>query len=68
MSDEDEWDFAGDDDAKLMILAAVRYLLENASGADRGHVMAEINEIVREAGRGVSVGQSDPFADETPGG
>jgi len=26
MSDEDDWDFAGDDDAKVTIRAAIRYL------------------------------------------
>jgi hypothetical protein len=66
MSDEDDWDFAGEDDAKLMILAAVRYLLENAAAADRGDVMAEIVEIVCQAAQDLPVDQSDSFDDEAP--
>jgi hypothetical protein len=49
MSDEDDWDFAGDDDAKLTIRAAVRYLLKGAARSDRGDIVAEIIEIVRQA-------------------
>ena len=33
MSDQDDWDFAGDDDAKMTIRAAVRYLLKGAPAA-----------------------------------
>ena len=36
MSEEDDWEFAGDDDAKMTIRAAVRYLLKHATGSDRG--------------------------------
>jgi hypothetical protein len=68
MSEEDDWDFAGVDDAKLMILAAVRYLLENASASDRGEVVAEITEIVRQATQSATSGQPNPFEDEAPGG
>jgi hypothetical protein len=67
MSDEDDWDFVGEGDAKLMILAAVRYLLESASASDRGDVVIEIIEVVRQAAQGLSVGESDRFGDETPG-
>jgi len=68
ISDEDDWDFAGADDAKLMILAAVRYLLDNASASDRGDVVAEIIEVVRQAAQGLSTSQPDPFDDDVPGG
>ena len=40
MSDEYDWDFAGDDDAKVTIHAAVRYLLRSAAGSDRGDIVA----------------------------
>jgi hypothetical protein len=63
MSDQDDWDFAGDDDAKMTIEAAVRYLLKGAAGSDRGDIVLEIIEIVRQAAQG-----ADPFDDELPGG
>jgi hypothetical protein len=31
MSDDDDWDFAGPDDAKLTIRAAIRYLLKGTT-------------------------------------
>ena len=68
MSDEDDWDFAGDDDAKVTIRAAVRYLLKGAPGSDRGDIVAEIIEIVREAAHGLPPQRSDPFDDDAPGG
>jgi hypothetical protein len=68
MSDEDDWDFVDDEDAKLTILAAVRYLLKNTAGSDRGDIVVEIIEIVREAAQGLSSHQPDPFDDEAPGG
>ena len=36
MSDEYDCDFAGDDDAMMMIRAAVRYLLQGATGGAHG--------------------------------
>jgi hypothetical protein len=68
MTDEDDWDFAGDDDAKMTIRAAVRYLLKGAAGSDRGDIVVEIVEIVREAALGAPPDQPDPFDDEAPGG
>ena len=39
MSDQDDWEFAGPDDAKAEIRAAVGYLLRGATGgAPRRHV------------------------------
>jgi hypothetical protein len=66
MSDQDDWDFAGADDAKATIRAAVRYLLKGAAGSDRGDIAREIIEIVNEVARGLPPG--DPFDDELPGG
>jgi hypothetical protein len=68
MSDQDDWDFAGADDAKLTIRAAVRYLLKSAAGSDRGDIVREIVEIVSDVARGLSPGGQDPFDDELPGG
>jgi hypothetical protein len=42
MSDQDDWDFAGPDDAKAELRAAVAYLLNAAAGSDRGDIVREI--------------------------
>ena len=42
-----DWDFAGADDAKMTIRAAIRYLLKGADASD--HILVEIIEIVRQA-------------------
>ena len=52
MSAQIDWDFAGDDDAKAEISAAVRYLLKDAVGNVRGNIIRQINEIVRDAANG----------------
>jgi hypothetical protein len=68
MSDQYDRDFAGADDAKATIRAAVHYLLKSAAGSDRGDIAREIIEIVNEVARGLSPGGQDPFDDELPGG
>jgi hypothetical protein len=68
MSDQDDWDFAGADDAKVTIRAAVRYLLKGAAGSDRGDIMVEIIEIVHQVAQGEPPNQPDPFDDDAPGG
>jgi hypothetical protein len=68
MSDQDDWDFADDDDAKMAIRAAVRYLLKRAPASARGDIVSEITETVRQAAHDVSPDSSDPFDDEFPGG
>jgi len=52
LSAQIDWDFAGDDDAKAEISAAVRYLLKDAVGNVRGNIVRQINEIVRDAANG----------------
>ena len=42
MSDQDDWDFAGDDDAKMTIRAAVWYLIKGATGGTRGDIVQGI--------------------------
>ena len=54
MPDQIHWEFAGDQDAKAEIGAAVRYLLKDATGSARGDVVREIMEIVRDVGNGMN--------------
>ena len=69
MSDQYDWDFAGADDAKMTIRAAVHYLLKGAAGSDRrGDIVRVIVEIVNEVARGLPPGGQDPFDDGIPGG
>jgi hypothetical protein len=68
MSDQDDGDFAGADDAKAEIRAAVRYLLKGAAGSDRGDIVRDIVEIVNEVARGLPPGGQDPLDDGMPGG
>ena len=67
MSDEFDWDFAGDEDAKVTLRAAVRYLLSGAADSDRADIVREIIEIVSEVARSAPSGLPDPF-DDAPGG
>jgi hypothetical protein len=66
MSDQDDWDFAGADDAKVTIRAAIRYLLKGATGGARGDIVQEIITIVRQVSS-EPPGQPDPL-DDLPGG
>jgi hypothetical protein len=68
MSDQDDRDFAGADDAKAEIRAAVEYLLSNAAGSDRGDIVREIIDIVRQVANGLPPGQPGPLDDDMPGG
>ena len=52
MSDDDDWDFAGADDAKMTIRAAVRYLLKDTTDGLRGDIVQEIISIVRAVASG----------------
>ena len=66
MSDQDDWEFAGPDDAKAEIRAAVGYLLKGATGGARGDIVQEILAIVRDAANGQP--RPDPLDDDMPGG
>jgi hypothetical protein len=68
MSDDDDWDFAGADDAKMTIRAAIRCLLKGATGCARGDIVQEIISIVRQIASGPPPGQPDPLDDDMPGG
>ena len=65
MSDEDDWDLAGADDAKVTIRAAVRYLLKGTTDGARGDIVQAIISIVRQVSNEPSSGQLD---DDPPGG
>ena len=56
MSDQDDWEFAGLDDAKSEIRAAVGYLLRGATGGARGDIVQEIIAIVRQVASGLPPG------------
>jgi hypothetical protein len=68
MSDDDDWDFAGADDAKMTIRAAIRYLLKGTTGGARGDIVQEIISIVRQVASGPPPGAPDPLDDDMPGG
>lgn len=53
MSVQIDWDFAGDDDAKAEIAAAVRHLLKDATGSARGDIVREVIEIVQDVANGL---------------
>jgi hypothetical protein len=68
MSDDLDWNFAGRDDAKAEIRAAVEYLLRGVTGGARADVVREIIEIVSDVANGLPAGQPNPLDDGFPGG
>ena len=58
--------FDGTEDAKMAIRAAVQYLLKESSGSDRGDIVREIIEIVKEIVRGSPSNSQDPRDDGLP--
>jgi hypothetical protein len=59
MSDELDWNFVDEDDAKAEIRAVVEYLLRGATGGARGDIVQEITAIVRQVASGLArAGQS----------
>jgi hypothetical protein len=68
MSNELDWNFVDEDDAKAEIRAAVEYLLRDAAGSVRSDIVREIIEIVREVANGLPHGSPDPLNDDMPGG
>jgi hypothetical protein len=61
MSDQDDWEFAGPDDAKAEIRAAVGYLLRGATGGARGDIVQEIIAIVRQVASGCHPSRALPW-------
>jgi hypothetical protein len=68
MSDQDDWEFAGADDAKMTIRAAIRYLLKGTTDGVRGDVVQEIIAIVRQVSNEPPTGQANPLDDDMLGG
>jgi hypothetical protein len=68
MSDQDDWDFAGADDAKAEIRAAVRYLLKGSTGGVRGDIVQEIIAIVRDVANALPPMPTNSLDDDMPGG
>jgi hypothetical protein len=68
MSGQDNWEFAGPDDAKAEIRAAVAYLLRDATGGARGDIVQEIIAIVRQIASGLPPVTASPLDDDMPGG
>ena len=64
----DEFHFNDEDDAKAEIRAAVRYLLKDTAGSNRGDIVREITELVGEVARGLPPEEHDPLDDGMPGG
>jgi hypothetical protein len=53
MSDQINWDFSGDDDAKAQIGAGVMFLLKDAAGGARGDIVRAIIDFVRDVAGGL---------------
>jgi hypothetical protein len=68
MSYQVDGEFAGADDAKAGIRAAVGYLLKDATGSARDGIALEIMEILRQVANGLSPEQGNPLDDGLPGG
>ena len=68
MSDELDWNFVNNEDAKAEIRAAVEYLLRSAVGGARGDIVQEVVEIVRQVANRLPANQPDPFDEDMPGG
>ena len=62
------WEFAGPDDAKAEIRAAVRYLLKGAIVGARGDIVQEINAIVRQVASGLPPEPPNSLDDGLRGG
>ena len=52
MSDELEWNFADEDEARTEIRAAVQYLLRGATGSARSVIANEVVNLVRLVAQG----------------
>ena len=68
MSDQDDWDFGGPDDAKAKLRAAMAYLLKGTTGTARHVIALEVMEIRRQVANGLPPEQPDPLDDGLPGG
>jgi hypothetical protein len=63
MTDQVDFDFAGDDDARAAVGAAVRYLLRDSAGSARADNVRELVEFVRDIASGLVPPQDPNFPD-----
>jgi hypothetical protein len=68
ISDRDDWEFSGADDAKAEIRAAVGYLLRGTTGGARGDITQAIISTVRQVAAGLPPVQPNSLDDGLPGG
>lgn len=68
MSDMDDWEFIDDEDAKMTIRAAVRYLLKGTADGPRSDIVEAIISIVRQISNEPPTGHANPLDDDMPGG
>jgi hypothetical protein len=68
MSDEVDWNFVNEAEAKAELRAAAEYLLRGATGGALGDIVEEIIAIVRDVANGPPRDQPNPLDDGLPGG
>ena len=68
MSDQDDRDFAGEDDAKAKLRAAMAYLLKGTTGTARHVIALEIIAIVRQVASGLPPEPPNSLDGGLPGG
>ena len=68
MSDQDDWEFSGAEDAKAEIRAAVGYLLRGATGGARGDITQAIISTIRQVAAGLPPDQPNYLDNGLPGG
>jgi hypothetical protein len=68
MSDEVDWNFANEAEAKAELRAAAEYLLRGATAGARGDIVEEIIAMVRDVANGPTRDQPNPLDDGLPGG
>jgi hypothetical protein len=68
MSEEDDWEFAGADDAKMTLRAAVKYLLRGTTDGIRGDILQAIVAIVRQVAAELPPEQPNSLNDGMRGG
>jgi hypothetical protein len=67
MSEEEDRDFSGADEARTTLRATIRYLLKGTTDGARGDVVQEIITVVRQIAN-EGPGQPSPLDDGMPGG
>lgn len=68
VSDHDDRDFTGEDDARAKLRAAMAYFLKGTTGAARRVNALEIMKTLRQVANGWPPGQPYPLDDDLPDG